>query len=175
VRRTKDQSCSAKQGETYEEQTKVASPAASIPALELRWRSFISARKPEHCCCFRQRANQSSAMCFTRVERLSASRCVAMVLMAPFVPLLAAAFQSGWIVLLRGTRTYQAVLCPYHPENNDVHFWLWQAVLVPQVLAAVVLLWPLVRFPGLHRLIAALVFAGCLYYDCFVATRWVLH
>src|SRR5689334_16073480 len=101
-------------------------------------------------------------------ERLTFSRYVAMALLAPLVPVVAAAFQSAWIVLVRGARTYQAVLYPYEPDEKISDYWTWEHVLLPQVLISVAMLWPLVRFRSVHRFLALLVFAGCLCYDCFV-------
>ena len=98
-----------------------------------------------------------------------------MALMAPLVPVVAAAFQSAWIVLVRGTGIYQALLYPYQPYTEITDFWLGNHVLLCQVLISVAVLWPLVRFPDVHRFLALLVFAGCLYYDCSVVTRLVIR
>jgi hypothetical protein len=99
-----------------------------------------------------------------------------MALVAPLVPIVAAAFQSAWIVLVRGTHTYQAMLYPYQPSfTESTGFWLGNHVLLYQVLISVAVLWPLVRFPEIHRFLALLVFAVCLYYDCCVITRSVIH
>lgn len=70
-----------------------------------------------------------------------------MTLVAPLVPVVAAVFQSAWIVLVRGTRIYQALLYPYQPYTETTAFWLGNHLLLWQVLISVGVLWPLVRFP----------------------------
>ena len=98
-----------------------------------------------------------------------------MALVAPLVPVVAASLQSAWIVLVRGNRIYQALLYAYQPYTEATDFWLGSNLLLYQVVISVAVLWPLVRFPDVHRFLGLLVFAGCLYYDCCVVTRCVIR
>ncbi len=98
-----------------------------------------------------------------------------MALLAPLVPVVAAVFQSALVVLVRGTRIYQAMLYPYQPYTETTDFWLGNHALLWQVLISAAVLWPLVRFPEVHRLLAVLLFGACLYYDCCDVTRLVIR
>jgi len=114
-------------------------------------------------------------MCLTKKERLTASRWVAIDVIVLLLPLLAAAIQSVWIVLVRGTHMYHALLTP-DGSRFLFHIWgldVWRLLLF-QASIGMILVWPFVKFPNLHRVAAILFFGACLYFDFFQVTRWVV-
>ncbi len=114
-------------------------------------------------------------MWYGRIERGAVSRGIAIALTAPLLPVLAAAFQSAWIVFIRGNRIYQAMLYPYQPYTETTNYWRGDHALLWQVLISAAMLWPLAQFPQVHRLLAVLIFGACLYYDCCVVTQVVIR
>ncbi len=81
-----------------------------------------------------------------------------MAILVVVLPLLATSIQSSWIVLLRGTDIYQALL---HPDNYSP-VWL---VLGGEAAITAIVLWPCLRNPVLQRVVAMLLLAGFVYYD----------
>jgi hypothetical protein len=107
---------------------------------------------------------------FTRTERVSAvHRAVAAILIC-LLPPFAAFIQSSWIFFVRRDASYQAT---FHYLNMPDHpTWL---VWTVEIAAGAAILWPLLKFPVLQRIAAALLLGSFVFYDFFInnsAVRW---